>query len=221
MDPQSRTTKPAPIPNSLAELSMIHAQIEPSIELWHLPTLAAFLSSIPREQYDAKLRPPGFGILNRRFLRRSDVAERYPSPDALPKWQRQERGECSSSEFDRALIARLGSEVIGIVHCEWKRCTLGHDFWAYELALVDVHEAWRERGIATSLLRALDEQSWLSGKILKMTSFTPLGRERLPGVLKRHLRAKNYIVLAPWYEASTLPTAPGSWGSSTQLVNAY
>jgi GNAT superfamily N-acetyltransferase len=221
MDPQSRMTKPASITNSLAELRMRHTRIEPSIELWQLPNLKAFLSSIPRELYDAKLRPPGFDILNRRFLARSEVADSYPSPEALPQWQRQERGECSSSEFDRALIARHGSEVVGIVHCEWKRCTLGEHFWAYELAMVDVHQAWRERGVATSLLQALDEQSWLSGKILRVSGFTPLGRERLPGVLKRHLRAKSYIVLAPSYEDATLPTAPGSWSSSTQLLSAY
>jgi hypothetical protein len=87
--------------------------------------------------------------------------------------------------------------------------------------MVDVHEAWRARGVATTLLRELDKQPWLSDKILWLNGFTPLGRERLPSVLKRELSAEKYIVLAPAYEGNSLPTEPGAWVSPTKRASAY
>ena len=200
---------------------MASAALTPAVQSWVLADVEAFLRSFSPEQFDSKLRTCGFGILGRRFLKRGIVAEEYPDPEGLPCWQRQERGGCSSSTFDRALVARVGPDIVGIVYCEWLRMPGETSAWVYALSMVDVHEAWRGRGVATTLLRELNKQPWLSDKILWLTGFTPLGRERLPSVLKRELSAETYIVLAPAYEGSSLPTEPGAWISPTKRVSTY
>jgi hypothetical protein len=74
-----------------------------------------------------------------------------------------------------------------------------------------VHEAWQKRGIAVALLKALDKQPWMNKKILKLTSFSLMGRERLSNVIFRELKAKNYIVLPEDYCWINLPTEAGVW----------
>lgn len=221
MHNESRPRPAQSADQSLSKLCMGRAALALSVLSWRLADVEAFLRSFSPEQFDSKGRPPGFDILNRRFLNRGVVAEKYPEPESFPCWQRQERGARSSSTFDRALVAQVGPEIVGIVYCEWLRMPGENAPWVYALSMVDVHEAWRGRGVATALLRALDEQPWLSDKILWLNGFTPLGRERLPSVLKRELAAQNYIVLAPTYEDSSLPTAPGAWVSPTKRVSEY
>ena len=119
----------------LSELCMGRASLAPAVQSWVLADVEAFLRSFSPEQFDSKLRPCGFDILNRRFLKRGVVAEEYPDPEGLPCWQRQERGGCSSSTFDRALVARVGSEIVGIVHCEWVRMPGPTSSWVYALSM--------------------------------------------------------------------------------------
>jgi GNAT superfamily N-acetyltransferase len=188
------------------------------LEKWSGREVRAFLLSFEPEAFDSQGRAPGFSILNRRFIHREYHSDVYPDPYVCPPWQRQSFGECRSGEFDRALIARVGPCVVGILCCQWKQISIDDKqrFWAYQLAFVDVHESWRDRGLSSALIRELDKQEWLRGKILHLSSYTPEGFRRLRKVVSRELRAEEYIVLHQEYCTTELPTAAGRWISDSE-----
>lgn len=186
-----------------------------SIELWDGRQVSEFLRGFEADAFDSHDRPPGYALLNRRIVSRGESSEVYPNPESCHPWQRQATGGRQSGEFDRALVARIGPCVAGILYCDWKKVpSESGPFWAYHLPFVDVHESWRGRGIASALIRDLDSQEWLRGKILQLSSYTRDGYEKLRHVISRSLRAEEYIVLHPEYASDTLPPSAGRWASS-------
>lgn len=187
-----------------------------ALEVWAVRQVKEFLLGFDQKALNSNDRPPGFSIFNRRFITRERYSEVYPDPDTCPLWQRQPTGGRCSGEFDRALVARVGPCVAGILYCEWKQIGVDRKFWAYHLAFVDIHESWRDRGLSSALIRELDKQEWLRGKILQLSGYTPEGLTKLRNVISRELKAEHYMVLHPEYYTTALPTSAGRWISNSK-----
>lgn len=187
-----------------------------SVEVWNVRQVREFLLGFDPGAFDRHGRPPGFSLFNRRFITREQCSDVYPEPHSCPEWQRQSIGGRRSGAFDRALVARVGPVVAGILYCEWRQIKSDCSFWAYHLAFVDVHESWRDRGISSALLRELDKQEWLRGKILQLSGYTCDGATKLRKVVSRELKAEEYMVLDPEYCTTALPTSAGRWISYSE-----
>ena len=183
------------------------------IDVWNVRQVASYLSGFDAKELDSHGRPPGFALLNERFISRARSSESYPDPSTLPLWQRQPHGECPSSTFDRAIVAQVGPCVTGILYCEWMRMRNGDPFWGYHLAFVDIHKSWRGLGLASALFRDLDSQEWLRGKILQLSSYTREGSQHLRHVIRRELKADEYMMLSCDYDSTALPETVGRWHS--------
>lgn len=184
---------------SIAELRLPHRDIVLTVERWDSRQVAEYLLSFNLREFDHNGRPPGFDILNRRLLVRQHKSAYYPDPATLPESQRQSHGECGSVAFDKALVARVGPCMVGILYCEWLRLERDETFWGYNLSFVDVHESWRGNGIGSSLIRHLNKEAWLQGKNLCLTCYTALGQERLAHVVARELTSTEFAIKQPWY----------------------
>jgi hypothetical protein len=208
---QHSSSCPAPA----IEVSLKRSSALAEVGVWGLRQLAEFLRGYTPREFDAQGRPPGFSLLNQRFVSRFHRSEPYPDPATLPDWQRQSSGAQPSSKFDRAIVATVGPCLAGILYCEWKHFKGESSFWGYHLAFVDVHESWRGLGIASILIRELDKQPWLQGRILQLSSYTREGYETLRPVIGRELRAQSYMMLSSDYYSTELPPSAGRWVSES------
>lgn len=190
---------PLVAPQSIAELTLPRRDIVLTVERWNSRQVADYLISFNLREFDHNGRPPGFDILNRRLLTRQHKSAYYPDPATLPESQRQSHGDCGSVNFDKAIVARVGPCMVGILYCEWLRLPRDEPLWGYNFSFVDVHQSWRGNGIATSLVRHLNTEPWLKGKNLCLTCYTALGQERLAHVLARELTSTEFTIKQPWY----------------------
>jgi hypothetical protein len=186
-------------PASMVELSLPRRDIVMTVERWTSWQVAEYLLSFNVRDFNQNGRPPGFDLLSRRLLIRQHKSGHYPDPSTLPEPQRQPYGLCGSVEFDKALVARVGPCMVGILYCEWLRLERDETFWGYNLSFVDVHESWRGNGIGSSLIRHLNKEPWLQGKNLCLTCYTALGQERLAHVVARELTSTEFALKQPWY----------------------
>lgn len=208
---------------SFAEGSLKNSAAIASIEVWEIDQVVNYIDSLPSEgtvKGSILTRPSGFELFSDSLVqRRYDYRNQtYPDPSELPEWQRQTFGNCKEHVFDRALIARVGPAITGVLYCRWiKQLPFNPEksYWSYNLSYVDIHADWRDRGIASSLLKALDQQTWLHDKIIRMTDFTQDGKKWLCKTVDRELKAERYILLPPNYCWVNLPVEVGIWDSPT------
>ena len=198
--PQGALLQTSPVSqNTLEEMRLPRRGIAVTIDRWASHQVAAYLSSFGIEEFDRNGRPPGFKILSRRILSRQFRSLPYPAPSELPVEQQQPFGQCGSFEFDRALVALVGPCLVGIVYCEWLRFKREETFWGYNLSFVDVHESWRGNRISSALIAKLNNEPWLKGRHLCLTSYTELGQERIAHVISRELTSPDFSIKQPWY----------------------
>lgn len=92
---------------------------------------------------------------------------------------------------DQSVVSLVDSEVNGILSLIY-----GKFYWDsphYKIQFLDVCEDSRHRGVATALIRRLNEPSVLSGKSLAVTNceYSALGRKYAKHVLERDLTGKQ------------------------------
>lgn len=93
----------------------------------------------------------------------------------------------------RAVVASVGSEPIGIVALQWVKFYM--PFWHYHLRWIDVREDYKNQGVGKNLVRYLDKEGFLKGKVLFLSMLTNEGSLYIAKVMKRELNARDYTVL--------------------------
>lgn len=95
---------------------------------------------------------------------------------------------------DRAVVNLDGSEINGILSLIYGNFYF--DFPHYQINFLDVHEEKRNQGIATNLVRSLNDAPFLFGEKLAISGYdySALGRRYAKHVLERELTGENFEV---------------------------
>ncbi len=109
-------------------------------------------------------------------------------------------------EYSKAVVAQSQDEkLVGIIYCHWQR-EIYKEFWRYFLRYLDIQKGFREVGLATQMLRFLDNADFLDQKILLLSKFE---EGFIAKTFMRELKAKNYSLIPPWINSYELPKKVG------------
>lgn len=100
-------------------------------------------------------------------------------------------------DYHKAIIAKQDESLIGILLCQWVKSPGG--FWRYHIRLLDVHEDHKNQGVASNLVRELNQADFIKGKILQRGESTIEGQMHLTKLMKHELKAQDYAVIPPDY----------------------
>jgi GNAT superfamily N-acetyltransferase len=184
------------------------------IAIWGIDEIAEFASrDIPT--YDLNNMGDkaflGFAYLGPSLpedLRRVDPDHDYARASNLSPMEVQPDGGLPKEMYHRMVTASVDGKLAGIRVCQW---THFGRFWSYHGRWVDVHEDYRNLGIGTGLVRAVDQADFLKDKILRIGMFSPLGGMYMKNVLQRELKALDYAVVYGDYDGPA-PQTPGVYG---------
>jgi hypothetical protein len=193
--------------------------LEAKLPIWRYPDIESY---VEQEHPTYELNNMGdkafsgwayFGPSLAYDLEHTDMRNDYDTSDAqeLSPLEIQTPGGQGKKNYHRAIVATLGGEPIGITVCEWTK--FSSDYWNYHLRYIDVDETYKNQGVGTNMIRALDEADFLKGKILKTSMFSQEGHRFIRHVMQRELKAEDYAVIYDDYYGGR-PTAFGTYPSS-------
>ena len=112
-------------------------------------------------------------------------------------------------QYHHALITKRQHDVVGALIAQWVK--FHEEFWHYHIRFVDVREDCRNQGIATKLLRTLNEADFLKQKILYMGMLSVDGERYLRHIVHREMKARDYALVFEDYIGPT-PITSGIYG---------
>lgn len=187
------------------------------LEVWNLEELEAYASQeLEIEEHDnyEKRVYEGFkyfdpGLFYR--MKEFDPAKDYSVEEELSPLEEQLDPNLRNTGYHRAIVAFHEETLCGVLVCQWiKR---GYSFWHYHIQYVDVRKDYKNIGIGTALIRALDQSEFLKAKILLIGMFSEDGKKYMKQVIKRELKAENYARISEYYDSDTPPTDFGVYTS--------
>ena len=167
---------------------------EAKIEIWDYLQLKEYIEEEPPiyQKSNMDYAIEGFTLL-RPFLTHRMEQERwdevYVINDKLSEFEIQDKQLIDKLAYTRSITASVDNKLAGILICQWGKWD--QDFWHYHIRFVDVHEDYKNQGVATELFRQLDKSDFLKGRILKLGMLTVDGTEFLVDVIERELKAED------------------------------
>ena len=111
-------------------------------------------------------------------------------------------------EYHRFVVASYDDEIIGILVSDWIK-DLRYPFWSFRIGFIDVHNDYKELGVGTNIISALDKADFLDSKIVRIGNFSIEGELYILPVINKSLKAKNYALL---FSNSGLKVPPNEVG---------
>jgi GNAT superfamily N-acetyltransferase len=185
------------------------------LALWDLPALCRYVCNARAGgevsyNFD-KGTVSGFRYFGCNVFEREPTlaASRYRDTTEMSLLERQEYSTRNDGEYDRALVALDRGNVCAVLFCVWIKDSL--PFWRYHLRWLDVHEEYRNRGVGSAMLEALDGAKFLSGKILQLSCFSNEGRSFLRRAIGEKLTAQSYALIGNMYARLFPPRHAGAY----------
>ncbi len=136
------------------------------LEEWNYDDLAEFVTrkSHPLEERPGKTVIKGFSYLRPSLaddLRETDKTNPYSSEKNLSEMETQPDNSCPNESYHRAIVAKDSETgaVMGATLLVWKKDD--RNFWRYRARFVDVHSDYKNNGVGTALVQAIDGADFL------------------------------------------------------------
>jgi len=131
----------------------------------------------------------------------------YKENQNLTPLEIQTERHLDNIQYHRALIAFHKKELCGIYFLKWIKNS--ENFWHYHPSYLEVHQKYKNKGLGTNLVKALDKSNFLNSKILMLGTYTYEGELYIEKIVNKELKAKNYALITYYYESSSPPLKPG------------
>jgi len=142
----------------------------------------------------------------------------FNSSENLTKLELQENMNLFDTDYHRALCIFDEDDLIGIIICEWINDS-HYPFWCYHINFIDVHTEYKNLGVGTNLMKALDKANFLDSKVLQRGQSSEEGSLYISHVAERELNAENYALI-PWdYRLRIPPEDVGVYDSFGKLIS--
>lgn len=92
-----------------------------------------------------------------------------------------------------AVVATVEEEAIGLIVIQWVK--FGLPFWHYHIRWIDVRQDYKNRGVGTNLVKYLNEEEFIKGKVLLLSMLTKEGETYIAKTMKDELKAKDYTLV--------------------------
>lgn len=156
----------------------------------------------------------GFDLLRLEIIDQLDRENEfdYSKAEGLTSFEIQNEKKIKTSHYSKSVAAFHKDDLVGITILKWGKNEF--PFFNYKFRIVDVHNDYRNQGIATRMIQFLDKSSFLKNKILTHGEFSPDGYNYLEKIMERELHAKDYALLYPDYYENIPPTNSGIYNYS-------
>lgn len=201
---------------------------EAAIEVWGYDELKDYVEGQKMKKDDAFNYPHVKGF---RFLSNVAVDNMLyrGSPvftgKNLTMMERQDISGLHKKAYVRSLAAAYDNELIGIMAFNWVRDSENSShlmdnlpFWRYYAEFLDVRKDFQNQGIGTSLIKFLDESSFVENKILHLSKYVSKGELYAKPVIERELKARKYALIPNNYSIKTPPGKPGIYDRKGNLM---
>ncbi len=186
---------------------------EATIEIWDNNQLEDWLN-MGHETYttEGTLKIRGF-----EYLQLSEVRDRrvsrgniYSQENNLSPLEIQSERKLEKDAYDRSIVGLVDEELAGIWIFNWIKTW---NFWNYYSKFFDVRKDYKNNGLATILIKTLNQAEFIKGKIVQIGNYSPEGRKYLCHLINREMKAEDYARILKGDCPFQAPTEFGVYGS--------
>lgn len=154
-----------------------------------------------------------------KFLRKNQAeiqfilaSSRYNETNNLRIFEKQEQKLEYDFEHDINIVALNNKQITGIIMLEWMMNTIGTDIlWNYKNRFIEVNKNYRSLGIATNLLKTLEQLPEIQGKIIQFGDYEPDGMKFIKPIIPKIFSNNNYYIMPKRKTYDKLPKEFGCY----------
>lgn len=192
---------------------------EATIHTWNFQQLKKYVSKDLSTSTNGMLRHfNGFRFLGPNTAYEMEILRveiKYEKEKTLSPLEIQPDRSLPKEKYHKSLVALIDEEVCGIAICQWIKDSM--PFWRYHIKLIDVNEKFRNLGVGTNLVKALDKAVFLDSKIIQDGRYTEDGKKYIQKAVQRELKGERYAFIPNDYLLTSAPRKKGIYDAEGKL----
>lgn len=169
---------------------IIYEQVD-SKELSALVTTCVKDNNLQRYQFPSKFEFVNIDILNSSHSKYNSYCKQNKP---LAPFEKQAVFK-ESNDYNVNVVARIGEKLIGLSIMLWFYDSLGDsNLWNYRSKLLSVKTDYENMGVATNILKTLEQVPEIQGKVLRFGNFSDDGKHYLRKKIPKIFTNKSYYL---------------------------